>query len=494
MKTKIPYNGKQPPVVFTSTFDLLIDTNAHKNASRMEPTLSNSNDDDNNTSYATYVRIDDYDKISLYPSRRRGGPAIEDLRFPFLLKPDQIKAVDAWMSSGRKGSLLYGSGTGKTEIAFECARQAAQQVGKAQFRIVMLVPRIVLIEQNYRRLVKYGISPENIGVYFGERKESREITICTFNSATNSLEILKSADMVILDEVHLVRNTTRAFRKILDILSTYRDKALLGLTATLDEDDPRNLNIITILPPVRKYPIRDAVQDGRLAKPVIIPIGVSLTREEQELYDNCTTKIKRISSRFNRYDFQSMIALLHKGGFPSWQARAWFLNVRKRKVLLASAENKLMQAVELITTKHPHEKVMVFSETLESVRKLRKELWEKRIGSMIIDSSMPSYKRQHILSQWGTKFYPLLSVHTLEIGYDVPEVNVEIILASTSNINQVVQRIGRVLRKYKDKEHGLVYVIYVQGTKDDNLLSIFQRAIESSGGEESKGFSTTAAA
>ena len=69
-------------------------------------------------------------------------------------------------------------------------------------------------------------------------------------------------------------------------------------------------------------------------------------------------------------------------------------------------------------------------------------------------------------------------VHTLEIGYDVPQVRIEIILATTSNINQIVQRIGRVLRKYEGKDVALIYVIYVPDTKDDNVIEVVQKAIE----------------
>ena len=39
------------------------------------------------------------------------------------------------------------------------------------FKILFLVPRIVLIEQNIKRLIKYGINKEKIGVYYGEKKE-----------------------------------------------------------------------------------------------------------------------------------------------------------------------------------------------------------------------------------------------------------------------------------------------------------------------------------
>ncbi len=52
--------------------------------------------------------------------------AISYLKFPFYLKKDRLEAVDAWISNGLRGSVIYSSsGTGKTEIAFECARKGA---------------------------------------------------------------------------------------------------------------------------------------------------------------------------------------------------------------------------------------------------------------------------------------------------------------------------------------------------------------------------------
>ena len=50
-------------------------------------------------------------------------PAITLLQFPFLLKNDQIEAVEAWINNNYRGTILYSTGTGKTEIAFECARR-----------------------------------------------------------------------------------------------------------------------------------------------------------------------------------------------------------------------------------------------------------------------------------------------------------------------------------------------------------------------------------
>ena len=404
-------------------------------------------------------------------------PAILNLRFPFILKPDQLDAVDAWLQSKNRGSIIYSSGTGKTEIAFECARRAAETLGAPHFNILMLVPRIVLIEQNYSRLLRYGVQSNTIGRYFGEQKDIREITICTYQSAVANLDIIKKADMIILDEVHLANATARSYSRIFNIISNDSKKALLGLTATINEFDARNQIIITTLPPIRKYPIKDAVADGRLARPILIPVKVTLTDREQKAYDEYSRKIRTISARFKRYDAKAMMELAKQGGFPSWQAKAWFSNVRKRKGLLASAENKLAAAAELIGIEHPNQKVMVFSETLESIRELKHYLNSKGIKAMLIDCSIPSARRQKILSEWGKRFYPLLSVHTLEIGYDVPEVAIEIILATTSNMNQIIQRAGRVLRKVEGKKTALIYVIHVSDSKDDDILVRVKNAI-----------------
>jgi superfamily II DNA or RNA helicase len=404
------------------------------------------------------------------------------------------------MSTGMRGSIIYSSGTGKTEIAFECARRAAAAVfaknslkeeeeeqlllcrrrrRRRRFDILLVVPRIVLINQNFKRLINYQIPIDKIGVYFGEKKEiNKEITISTYQSVLSNPSLIRRSKMVIFDEVHLVSDTARVLSKIFDIAVEDHTKALLGLTATMNVNDPKFNTIATVLPPVKRYMLKEAVQDGRLTKPVVIPIRVNLTTNEQQLYDNHSTKIKNISTRFKRYDAGSMSLLLKKGGFVAGMAKAWFSNVRKRKHLLSCADNKLTAVVDLIINKHPSQKVMVFSETLDSINKLKTMLEDRSIRSEVIDSSIDSLTRQKILSRWGHDFYVLLSIHTLEIGYDVPEVGIEVILASTSNMNQIIQRIGRIVRKYEGKKKALIYVIHISQTKDDEILELITRAAE----------------
>ena len=439
-------------------------------------------------------------------------PTILNLTFPFELTKDQLAAVDAWVFNAYRGSIIYSTGTGKTEIAFECAKRRASENlnhNSAQNNLVdgtvhtsnnsvpsilFLVPRIILIEQNFKRLLDYHIPKESIGVYFGERKEVREITVSTYQSIVNNLELIRNSDTIVFDEMHLLTDSAMMLKKMFDALreeesNSTRKKALLGLTATIDEEHPNYNTIVSLLPPVKKYMIRDAVQDGRLAKPIVIPIKAKLTSEEKILYNSYSNKIRKISNELNVSDPGSMTMILKKGGISAKSARSWFENVRNRKNLINSAQNKISATVELIATKHSLERLMVFSETIESIKKLKDVLErEKGIKSMIIESKLKSKVRQEILSKWGTDFYPLLSVHTLEIGYDVPQVRIAIILASTSNMNQAAQRIGRTLRKAEGKNNALIYTVYLSDTHDYTHLSLIRQATQMDG--KKRGIST----
>ncbi len=59
------------------------------------------------------------------------------------------------------------------------------------FKILFLVPRIILIEQNIERLIKYNINKESIGTFFGEKKNESEITISTYQSVINNHFLIK---------------------------------------------------------------------------------------------------------------------------------------------------------------------------------------------------------------------------------------------------------------------------------------------------------------
>ncbi|HEX7257062.1 MAG TPA: DEAD/DEAH box helicase [Nitrososphaeraceae archaeon] len=406
---------------------------------------------------------------------------IMHLKFPFDLKKDQREAVDEWINKKGKGSIIYSTGTGKTEIAFECARKMAslivEQNPQIVFKILFLVPRIILIEQNINRLAKYGIKKENIGVYYGEKKDIKEITFSTYQSIIKNFDLIKQSDMIILDEMHMVSETAKKFSRIFDVLQTNPDKLILGLTATIDEDDLRYSKIMNLIPPIKKYMIKDAVNDGRLSEPKIIFKPVQMNLEERRIYEETTTAIKEISLKIKSSNPLVISRLLKTGGPRARLAKLWFESVYKRKKLLTETKSKLNEAVNIVKN-HPTEKIMIFSETIESIDKISETLKKNNIPSQVIHNKVKTKERQEILNVWGQNFFILLSVHTLEIGFDIPSVGIAIIVSNTKNINQLIQRIGRVIRKTNEKTQSLIYVVYVDNTKDKDILALVRTSLQ----------------
>lgn len=66
--------------------------------------------------------MDTFDR-SFSNAKKLNTPSILSLKFPFTLKDDQLVAVESWVDNGYRGTILYSTGTGKTEIAFECAKR-----------------------------------------------------------------------------------------------------------------------------------------------------------------------------------------------------------------------------------------------------------------------------------------------------------------------------------------------------------------------------------
>jgi superfamily II DNA or RNA helicase len=404
------------------------------------------------------------------------------LKFPFELKQDQRDAVDEWINKKGKGSIIYSTGTGKTEIAFECARKMASLIREQNpllvFKILFLVHRIVLIEQNIKRLIKYGIKKEKIGVYYGEKKDIKEITFSTYQSIIKNFDLLRQSDMIILDEMHMVSETAKRLSKIFDVLYDNYDKLILGLTATIDENDPRYSKIMKLIPPVKKYMIKEAVNDGRLSEPQVILKPVKMNFEERRVYEQTTSTIKDISLKLKASNPLIVSKLLKAGGQRARLAKLWFASVHKRKKLLNETTSKLNESVNIVKN-HPKEKIMIFSETIESLNNISEILANNNIPSEVIHNKVKTKQRQDILDSWGKNYFVLLSVHTLEIGFDIPSVSIAIIVSNTKNIHQLIQRIGRVIRKTDEKSQSLIYVIYVDDTKDKDILNLVRTSLQS---------------
>ena len=71
-------------------------------------------------------------------------------------------------------------------------------------------------------------------------------------------------------------------------------------------------------------------------------------------------------------------------------------------------------------------------------------------------------KREYILKKFGDGTYQVLvAMKCLDEGVDIPPARRAILLASSGNPREYIQRIGRVIRRYKDKSEATIYDIIV---------------------------------
>ena len=91
-------------------------------------------------------------------------------------------------------------------------------------------------------------------------------------------------------------------------------------------------------------------------------------------------------------------------------------------------------------------------------------------------------EREYILEKFAEGRYDVLvAMKCLDEGVDVPPARKAILMASSGNPREYIQRIGRIIRRYKDKEYSILYDLIVYPPKmgvPTEILEIENRIFE----------------
>ncbi|HCF30306.1 MAG TPA: helicase, partial [Cyanobacteria bacterium UBA11049] len=80
------------------------------------------------------------------------------------------------------------------------------------------------------------------------------------------------------------------------------------------------------------------------------------------------------------------------------------------------------------------------------------------------------------------EYKTLVASHVLNEGVDVPAASIAIILSGTGSAREYIQRLGRVLRKGKDKDKfALLYEVVAEDTSEEGT-SVRRRGGKRAGG------------
>ena len=368
---------------------------------------------------------------------------------------EQRKALNNWVKSNYNGSIIAGTGFGKSRcgvlaVNFTFQRRADMEGAKA----LVLVPTQQLQEQFKDEFIKWG---------FEHLLESIEV-MC-YQSAYK----LKGNhyDIVVCDEIHL--GLSPEYRKFFKN-NTY-DK-LLCMTATLPEEQEYQELLETISPITYKITLDECVNLGLVAPYEIICVPIKLTDVEQADYkkaNNTFVYAKYVLGQFDAFDQAKFIMGPGKNTASSQEKAAaaqFYRSIRARKTVVDHADNKIAM-LQKIVIKSIGEKILVFGGSNEFTNKLADAT---ETFSTVYHSGKTKKQKEKALEDFRSGDKPVLcSTKALNQGFDVADATMAVICGLTSKGLTMIQRVGRIIR-YQPNKRGKIICLYVKDSQEEKWL------------------------
>jgi RNA polymerase primary sigma factor len=358
------------------------------------------------------------------------------------LREWQIKAKSFFFNNNSKAIFEVATGAGKTFIAIDIINEVLKT--KPDTKVLIVVPKNVILETGwYKEMSDYGIPIQKIGVFFGEVKEYAQFTLTNMQSFDKvPLELF---DFLILDEVH-----GYATERMLDLIRSRSFKYMLGLSATLKRLDNKHTKLLKIFDyNVFEYKPETALLDNVLNPFKFYNIGLTLDSDTFDKYTELSTALNSIFHQYGSFNNIMKTQLPIKHTMLSLMS--------ERKKLVNNYYVKFEVASQIIN-QFKDNKIIVFNQFNDQTSRMYWYLLDYGIKCNVIHSGISKTEREKNLIGFKLdKFNVLLTSKVLDEGYNLPKLDIAIIMAGDSTEKQTVQRMGRVLRK-KDTYSKLVQV------------------------------------
>jgi Type III restriction enzyme, res subunit len=210
------------------------------------------------------------------------------------LRPYQVDAVaglEEVTAAHRRAILVAPTGSGKTVIASEVIKRAAEQYK----RVLFLAHRREIILQTSAKLtahgVRHGVIMAGVDPRPMEAVQVASIDTLLVRGVRSKAMELPPADLIVFDEAHRSRGRTREH-----LISLYPDATLLGMTATPCRGDGRGLgNMFDTM--VETPQVRELIDQGCLVPSrVYAPVDPDLRGVRTEKGDYV---INQLATRMN---------------------------------------------------------------------------------------------------------------------------------------------------------------------------------------------------
>ncbi|MEO1095380.1 MAG: DNA phosphorothioation system restriction enzyme [Cyanobacteria bacterium J06638_28] len=389
------------------------------------------------------------------------------------LRDYQQQAVENWFKNQGRGTLKMATGSGKTITALAIA---AALYKKIQLQALIIVcPYRHLVNQWRRECRKFGLEPilafAHVQSWQGEL--SRQLytlrsygeaflTVITTNATLtgtafqSQLPYFPEKTLIIGDEAHNLGSPKLAE-------SLPRAIGLrLALSATPERyfDDVGSQFLLDYFGPVLEpeFTLADALRAGALVRYRYYPLLIELTETETQRYSELTTKIGQALSIEEDTESNAALAALSMRRAKLIANAAHKLTALRSLMqprlhtahtLLYCGDGSVEDAVSAETTRH-----------LDAVTSLLGKELGYRVNTYTAETSLE--ERETLRQQFESgELQGLVAIRCLDEGVDIPATRTAVILASSNNPRQFIQRRGRVLRPAPGKERAEIFDMIV---------------------------------
>lgn len=378
----------------------------------------------------------------------------------------QQAAVSAWRENQRVGLLAHATGAGKTVTGMFCIREALEQ----GLHPIVVVPSKLLLQQwdeeiksalgTRTLLCGGGHSAWSSGLLEAAMEDNRpRVVIAVANSAASAQfvrQVGRYADRTLLvaDEAHRLGSA-----KFRNLLQSVPAKARLGLSATPDRaGDAEGTSALFDYfdRTVHAFGIKEALDAGVLTNYEYQPSFVTLNDDEQEEYERITAKIRR------------QIAIDSRSRDTSNWDRLQQLLIARARIIKNAAAKPACAAAILASRYRDGHRWLVYCDNRDQVSEVRRMLAERSIRSWEYFRGMTG-DPDNTLKAFDINGGVVVSIRCLDEGVDIPASDHALILASSRNPREHIQRRGRVLRRANFKPLAYLFdVLTLPTTIDPN--------------------------
>ncbi len=335
------------------------------------------------------------------------------------------------------GTIVLPCGSGKTIVGM-------LTMSLLKTSTLILTPNVAAVYQWRRELLdKTNIKDEDIGLYTGEVKEIRPVTIATYqvltwrpntDAAFPHFKIFRERawGLIIYDEVHLL--PAPVFRITAELQVIRR----LGLTATLVREDGCEGDVFSLVGPKRfDVPWKDLEQKGWIAKAYCTEIRVNIAPSKEIEYAVGTTREK------------------HR---------------------IASENPAKLEIVKKLLTKHKENQILIIGQYLSQLETIAKE-----INAPLITGKNTNAERELLYDSFRKGEINVLVVSKVaNFAIDLPDASVAIQVSGVFGSRQEeAQRLGRILRPKECDSH--FYSIVTRQTIEEGFAEKRQKFLAEQG-------------